>query len=71
MGALMMEQTIATEPVFHEDDEEESCEKVYLDKSVILDKAGGSHELWGAMDTKGIKGSDQRMYFLEALQDDS
>ena len=66
-GSIDDGQTIATEPVFHEM-MKGICEKVYLDKSVILDKAGGSHELWGAMDTKGIKGSDQRMYFLEALR---
>ena len=44
------------------------CEKLYLDKSVLLDKSENPHELWGALDTKGIKGSDQRMYFLEALR---
>ena len=66
-GSIDDGQTIATEPLFHEM-MRGICEKVYLDKSVLLDKAGCSHELWGAMDTKGIKGSDQRMYFLEALR---
>lgn len=66
-GSIDDGQTIATDPAFHEM-MRLICEKVYLDQSTVLDKAGNPHELWGALDTKGIKGSDKRMYFLEALR---
>ena len=66
-GSIDDGQTIATDPLFH-DLMRQICEKMYLDKSVLLDKDGNSKEIWGAVDTKGIKGSDNRMYFLEALR---
>ena len=66
-GSIDDGQTISTDSSFHEM-MKLICEKLYLDKSVLLDKQGSKHEIWGALDTKGIKGSDQRMYFLEALR---
>ena len=44
------------------------CEKMCLSQSKVLDAEGNTHEIWGAVDSKGIKGSDQRKYFLEALR---
>jgi protein TIF31 len=66
-GSIDDGQTVSTDPAFHEL-MKGICEKLYIDKSVLIDKSGNKHELWGALDTKGIKGSDQRMYFLEALR---
>lgn len=66
-GSIDDGQTIATDPSFN-DMMKLICEKVYLDQSTVLDGSGGTHSIWGALDTKGIKGSDQRMYFLEALR---
>ena len=66
-GSIDDGQTISTDAAFHEM-MKSICEKLYLDQSSLLDQAGAKHEIWGALDTKGIKGSDQRMYFLEALR---
>lgn len=66
-GSIDDGQTIATEPAFHEM-MGQICDKVFLESSKLVDKNNQTHEIWGALDTKGIKGSDQRMYFLEALR---
>lgn len=66
-GSIDDGKTIHTDPEFHEI-MKQICEKLCLSKSIVLDEEGNKHEIWGAIDSKGIRGSDQRKYFLETLR---
>ena len=66
-GSIDEGQTINTDPEFHQL-MEQVCSKLALSDSYLLDQEGAEKHIWGALDTKGIKGSDQRLYFLEAAR---
>jgi protein TIF31 len=66
-GSIDDGQTINTDPEFHEL-MRLVCDKLHIAGSNLLDKEGNPHFLYGALDSKGIRGSDNRKYFLEFLR---
>lgn len=66
-GSLDDGVTIHTEPSFSEH-MKALGERLHLSPTTVLDAASAEHLIYAGVDTKGIKGSDNRLYILESMR---